>query len=111
MTLQEPQHQSHCTGRRHIQFQGAQRVEPEEREVRRARNQLVTMLVSGLQNVGGFDGKADMLNRYNQYVGEPGFFAKDLARYDAVTPPSVHAQAHSVLARDHRAVVITIPKK
>ena len=31
MTLQEPQHQGNRTGRRRIQFQGAQRVEAEER--------------------------------------------------------------------------------
>ncbi len=82
-----------------------------EREVRRARNQLVTSLVKGLQNIGGFGGKADMLNRYNLYVGDPGYFAQDLARYDAVTPASVHQIARSSFGKSQRAVVVTLPAK
>ena len=83
---------------------------PEAAEVDRARNGLVTTMVQSLQNVGGYYGRADMLNRYNQYLGQPGYLQQDLARYYAVTPSSVHALANSMLDATRRAVVLTVPK-
>lgn len=80
-----------------------------EHEVERARNQLTTRMVQGLQTIGGFGGKADALNRYNQYVNDPGYFQKDLERYTAVTPASVQALAQTLLQPSHRAVVVTVP--
>lgn len=82
-----------------------------QHEVERARNQLTTRLVQGLQTIGGFGGKADTLNRYNQYVADPGYFQKDLERYTAVTPASVQALAQSLLQPNHRAVVVTVPEQ
>ena len=38
--------------------------------------------VRELQQIGGFGGKADRLNRYNVLVGDPGWLQADLARYD-----------------------------
>ena len=32
---------------------------------------------------------ADMMDRYNQYLGDPGYLPKDIARYQAVTTASV----------------------
>ncbi|KAK1548133.1 hypothetical protein Q3G72_020828 [Acer saccharum] len=86
-------------------------VPPTEREVVRARNQLKTRLVSQMQSLGGFGGKADMLNRYNQYMHDPGYLATDLARYDAVTPQSVQLAAFNILSPTARAVVTTVPTK
>jgi zinc protease len=83
---------------------------PTPREVERARNQLQSRMVSQLQSLGGFGGKADMLNRYNQYVKDPGFFSQDMARYDAVTPESVLNIAKSILNPTARAVVTTVPE-
>jgi zinc protease len=83
---------------------------PAEREVTRARNGILTQFVSALQLVGGFGGRADMLNRYNQYLGDPGALSRDLARYQAVTPQSVHALAQALLVADKRAKVVTVPK-
>ena len=39
-----------------------------------------------LQTVGGFGGKSDQLNAYNVFIGDPGFFQRDLDRYRQVTP-------------------------
>ena len=41
--------------------------------------------IRGLQRLGGFGGVADMMDRYNQYLGDPGYLPKDIARYQAVT--------------------------
>jgi zinc protease len=40
-----------------------------------------TAFVSRLQTVGGFGGKSDQLNNYNVFLGDPGYFARDLERY------------------------------
>ncbi len=79
---------------------------PTDEELLRARNQLKTAMIAGLEDVGA---RADLLNRYNQYVGDPGYLAKDLARYDVVTKESVHAMAKKVLSAP-RAVVTTVPR-
>jgi zinc protease len=83
---------------------------PSERELTRARNGILTSFVSALQRLGGFGGRADMLNHYNQYVGDPGALARDLGRYRAVTPQSVFALARTLLVADKRAKVVTVPK-
>ena len=85
-------------------------TQPTAHEIERARNILLTRMVNSLQTIGGFGGKADALNRYNQYVGDPGYFAQDIARYDAVTPDSVQKAAQSILDTNKRAVVITVPE-
>jgi zinc protease len=87
------------------------RTPPTERELVRARNWIVTSRMIRLQRIGGFGGRADTLNRYNQYVGDPGFLARDLARYDALTPESVHAVAAELLTTETRAVVTTVPRR
>jgi zinc protease len=47
-----------------------------------------------LQTVGGFGGKSDQLNAYNVYLGQPGYFERDLSRYTSLTPADLqHATA------------------
>ena len=53
-------------------------------EIDRARNRYETRTLSGLQSVGGFGGKADTLQGYNHFLGDPDFLAKDLDRYNHV---------------------------
>ena len=84
---------------------------PEADEVGWARNKVETQLISGLERLGGFGGVADVMNRYNQYTGDPGYLSKDLHRYDTATPESVREFARSTLGRDHRVVVYGIPGK
>ncbi|MGA9670597.1 MAG: pitrilysin family protein [Terracidiphilus sp.] len=84
---------------------------PTAAEVERARNREETGLISGLQRLGGFGGVADQLNYYNQYTGDPGYLAKDLARYDAVTPASVQKYAQATLGKNQRVVVYGVPGK
>ncbi|MCI0570052.1 MAG: insulinase family protein [Myxococcaceae bacterium] len=77
-------------------------------EVQRVRNKLETGRIRGLQKVGGFGGKADQLQTYNHYLGDPGRLDWDLARYDAVTPQSVQAFAREALA-SNRVVMHAVP--
>jgi hypothetical protein len=54
-------------------------------ELERSLAQAEAQFVYRLQTVGGFGGKSDQLNAYNVFLGEPGYFDRDLARYRAVT--------------------------
>lgn len=62
---------------------------PTAAELERARVKHEFAFVSGLERIGGFGGKSDLLNQYNTFLGDPGRFEWDLARYAAVTPESV----------------------
>ncbi|WP_373048600.1 M16 family metallopeptidase [Vulgatibacter sp.] len=75
-----------------------------EEEIQRARNKFETGKVAGLQSVGGFGGKADLLQSYNHFLGTPDKLAFDLARYDTVTSDMVKQFATEVL--DERRVVL-----
>jgi zinc protease len=52
---------------------------------------------------------ADQLNRYNHYLGDPGYLNKDLQRYADVTTEGVTRFAEAQLTRDRRLVVHTVP--
>ena len=55
-----------------------------ERELQRARNRIQASHVFQLERSGGFGGRADQLNYYNTYTGDPEFINKDLDRYMSV---------------------------
>jgi zinc protease len=78
---------------------------PTQEELDRARNQSLSGLIQGLQRLGGFGGVADMMDRYNQYLGDPGYLPKDVARYEAITVGSVKQIAQQVFGKDQRVVV------
>lgn len=84
---------------------------PTQAELDRVRNQSLSGLIEGLQRLGGFGGVADMMNRYNQYLGDPGYLPKDVERYEAVTTASVQKIAQDVFGKNQRAVIYCIPGK
>ncbi len=64
-----------------------------ERELERAKNRVQASHVFQLERSGGFGGRADQLNYYNTYTGDPAFINKDLDRYMAVTVEDVRQAA------------------
>lgn len=83
---------------------------PSQREVERARNSLETALLSTVEKLGG-DGLADQLNHYNQYTGDPGYLAKDVAQLRSITPADVQRAVRAYLRQQARAVVTGLPGK
>jgi zinc protease len=81
---------------------------PTQEEVERARNLTETALVRGLQRTNGV---ANRLNYYNQFLGTPDYFAKDIARFDAVKPNDVQRAAQTIFKKDARGVVYALPGK
>jgi zinc protease len=62
-----------------------------------------------VERIGGFGGKADLLNMYETYLGDPGYLPRDLARYRAVTPEAVKAFANKYLLDDKRIELDVVP--
>ncbi|HSJ12887.1 MAG TPA: pitrilysin family protein [Longimicrobiales bacterium] len=71
---------------------------PTDIELERARNGLETTFVDALQAVGGFGGRADRLNSYLFFTGDPGYAAADLERYRSLTRDDVAAALAACLA-------------
>ena len=81
---------------------------PSSAEVERARNQVERTLYQSLQKVGGSGGRADLLNMYNHYTGDPGYLPKDIERYARVTPADVQRVVRDHLRKDSRVVVLAV---
>ncbi len=73
-------------------------------EVERAKRLTVGGMVRSVERVAG---KADQLNAYAFWTGDPGFLPKDVARYRAVTPAQVLEAARTLLPAD-RVLVLDV---
>jgi predicted Zn-dependent peptidase len=82
---------------------------PTATEVERVKRRIVANRLRAIERIGGFGGKADILNSYQTSLGDPGFLPKDLARYRAVTPEEVKAFANKYLRDDRRIELTTVP--
>lgn len=72
---------------------------PSADEVQRAATQRVAGTISGLEQVGGFSGKAVTLAEGAVYSDDPATYKKDLAAYAAATPRQVTEAARKWLGR------------
>ncbi len=84
---------------------------PTADEVEAAKASALTDKITGLQRLGGFGGVADTMNEYNQYLGDPGYLAKDLERDARPTAATVQAAARRYLAKNSAVVVYCVPGK
>jgi zinc protease len=66
---------------------------PTEEEIERVRTELVAGFVRGVERVGGFGGKSDVLAENAVYTGDPGFFRTSLERLEQATAETVQAAA------------------
>ncbi|MFQ5798023.1 MAG: M16 family metallopeptidase [Bacteroidota bacterium] len=83
---------------------------PSLREVERAVNQYEASFLDRLETVGGFSGKAGLLNSYFFHTGNPDYFQEDLARYKAVEPSDVRAVTLTYLRDDGLVVLSIVPQ-
>mgnify|MGYP001040310704 CR=1 FL=1 len=83
---------------------------PTQREVQRSVNQYEASFLNRLQSIGGFGGKADLLNRYLYFTGNPDYFNEDLKRYKAVSPKDVSAMAKTYLPGNAKVVLSIVPE-
>jgi zinc protease len=83
---------------------------PSAREIERCQAQAEANFVYRLQTVGGFGGKSDQLNAYNVFIGDPGFFERDLDRYRRVTAASMQRVAREWLSPERRVLLSMVPR-
>jgi zinc protease len=82
---------------------------PSPTEMERALAQAEAHFIFRLQTVGGFGGKSDQLNAYNVFLGEPGYFDRDLERYRKATPAGLMRAAARWLQPDARVALSVVP--
>jgi zinc protease len=83
---------------------------PTEAELERSLAQAEAQFVYRLQTVGGFGGKSDQLNAYHVYLGDPGYFRRDLERYRRATRDSVRQAAADWLVAKPRVTLSVVPR-
>ena len=84
---------------------------PEEEELIREKVKQEFDFVSGLERIGGFGGKADLLNQYNTFLGSPDFFQKDYDRYQKSSAAEVRDAVRQFLHTRNRLVVTFVPEQ
>jgi zinc protease len=84
---------------------------PTDREVQRAINKVEASYFSRMERVGGFGGKADLLNAYFSETGNPDWFNEDVGRYRVLSPADVRAAAVAFLPAKARVELIVVPDK
>jgi zinc protease len=83
---------------------------PTAAEVERGRAQAEAQFVYRLQTLGGFGGKSDQLNAYSVFLDDPGFFERDLARYERVNAHDLHYAAAQHFRKDRRVSLSVVPR-
>jgi zinc protease len=92
------------------EIESVRQTPPSDEEVQRAVNSLESHFVRQLESVGGFSGRADLLNFYNTFTGDPGSVNTDFDRYQAVTPADVHRVAQRYFT-DGRVRLVVNPRE
>ena len=70
---------------------------PTADEMERAINTYEARTIRSLEPVGGFGGRADQLNLYNTFTGDPGYLVKDFGRYTQIVAADVQKAAKKYL--------------
>ncbi len=79
------------------------------RELQRVKNSYKSLFLNRLASIGGFGGKADLLNEYNYGVGTPDYVQQDAARYQKVTMADVQRVAQKYLSTP-KIVLTVVPE-
>jgi zinc protease len=72
--------------------------------------QAESQFIFRLQTVGGFGGKSDQLNAYNMFLGDPGYFERDLERYRQASAASLQQMVTRYLDPRARVTLSIVPR-
>ena len=90
-------------------IEGLRAKPPSADELSRVWTTAKARTLRGLEEIGGFAGKADILNGYNHHTGDPGYLSKDFARFESLTPGDVQKIFSESIRKDNRVVVDVVP--
>jgi predicted Zn-dependent peptidase len=79
---------------------------PRDDELERVLNRLEAQYVHQLEGVGGFRGRANLLNYFNVFAGDPDRLNTDFERYRAVSPSDVQRIARVWLGGDRVRLLV-----
>ena len=85
------------------------RQSPTLEEVSRAKNRIEWYHVRQMANIGGFGGRANRLNSFNVFAGDPDLVNRDLERFLAVDPDDISRVAGVYLA-DRQVQLLVLPE-
>lgn len=91
----------------HEEIARLQAEPPTADEVQQAVSQFESRMVQALESISEFGGRADRLNMYNVYTGDPGYLGKDFERYLKVDPAAVQRVAKKYLTDKLVALEVT----
>jgi len=83
---------------------------PKQRELQRTVNQYEASFLDALEKPGGFGGKANQLNEYFYYTGNPDYANEDLSRYKALSVNDIRNVAQTYLRDNGRVILSIVPK-
>jgi len=79
------------------------------RELERVKNSYRSQFLNRLASIGGFGGKANLLNQYNYGVGTPDYVQQDADRYQKVTRADVQRVGRKYLSTP-KVVLTVVPE-
>lgn len=85
---------------------------PTAEELARAKRRTFLDIASDLEQLNGHSGesgRAGLLQRFDHYLGDPGYLPQWLAAVDAVTAADISRVVQKYMSRDARVTVITRP--
>lgn len=71
---------------------------PTEKELERVKTQSIAGFVKGIERIGGFGGKSDILASNQVYNGDPAFYKENLVRIQNATVKDLHEAAKEWLS-------------
>jgi len=83
---------------------------PKQRELQRSVNQYEATFLDALEKPGGFGGKANQLNEYFYYAGNPDYANEDLSRYKALSVDDIQTATQIYLRDNGRVILSIVPK-
>ena len=84
---------------------------PERKELERIKTAYFSGLIRGLEKVGGFAGKAQLLAAHETYLGDAGLYKEEMEVYESASAKDVQAAANQWLSRgDHNMEVHPRPR-
>lgn len=83
---------------------------PTDDELQREKSKQEFDFINGLERLGGFGGKSDLLNQYNTFLGSPDYFGRDYQRYDELEGKVIQRAASLYLQTPNRLAVTFTPE-
>ena len=96
-----------CEATLYEELDKIKQVAPDDRELRKAKNQIAANFYRRLQTIGG---KAISLGFSDVYFGNPRHFLDSVEHYEAVTAADVQRVARKYFTKRNRTVSVLIPE-